>query len=156
MKLPIAAKVAFEVRRLPIKMQPKRAKKPTRSVTTRLSVAILNTGQLKHALGSRRGDDTGTARCRDQFDEDRGSLARGLGRHSVRLTELGAPVTTTDRDDRKLGENDGASNSGCDFLCALDAETEMAVEVANGNEGFEASTLTGAGLLLCWCRNQHW
>ena len=64
------------------------------------------------------------------------------------FSELGTPVSSSNGDDRELGENDGSSNSGSDFLCALDSESEMAVKVSNGDESLEAGTLTGTGLLL--------
>ena len=66
----------------------------------------------------------------------------------MRRTEIGAPITTTDWDDRKLGKDDCTADSRCDFLCALDAETDMAVKVPNGNEGLETSALASASLFL--------
>lgn len=63
-------------------------------------------------------------------------------------TEVGAPITTTDWDDRKLGKDDCTADSRCNFLCALDAETDMAVKVPDGNEGLETSALTSASLFL--------
>ena len=66
----------------------------------------------------------------------------------MRRTKVGAPITTTDWDDRKLGKDDCTAYSRCDFLCALDAETDMAVEVPDGNEGLKTSTLASASLFL--------
>lgn len=66
----------------------------------------------------------------------------------MRRTEVGAPITTTDWNDRKLGKDDCTADSRCDFLCALDAETDMAVKVPDGNEGLETSALASASLFL--------
>ena len=66
----------------------------------------------------------------------------------MRRTEVGAPITTTNWDDRKLGEDDCTADCRCDFLCALDAETDMAVKVPDGNEGLETSALASACLFL--------
>ena len=51
-------------------------------------------------------------------------------------------------DDGELGKDDGATDSSCDLLRALDAETDVTLEVTDGNEGLEAGALTSAGLLL--------
>lgn len=119
-----------------------------RGVTTRLGVAVLDTGELEHALRGRSGDDTGTAGGGDELDEDGTGLALDLARNRVRLSELVAPVTATDGDDRELGEDDGAADRGRDFLGALDTETDVALKVTDGDERLEAGTLTGTGLLL--------
>ena len=46
--------------------------------TTHLSVAVLDTGELEHALGSRSSDDASAARGRDEPAHDRGRLAGDL------------------------------------------------------------------------------
>ena len=66
----------------------------------------------------------------------------------MRLTEVGTPVTTTDGDDGELGDDDGSADGGSDFLGGLDAETNVALAVADDNDSLEAGTLTGTGLLL--------
>ena len=63
-------------------------------------------------------------------------------------TEVGAPVTATDGDDAELGDDDGSADSSSDFLGGLDAETDMALGVTDDDDGLEAGTLTGTGLLL--------
>ena len=63
-------------------------------------------------------------------------------------TDLVTPESSPDGNDGELGQDDGAANGGCHFLGALDAETDVAVRVADGDEGLEAGALTGAGLLL--------
>jgi hypothetical protein len=69
----------------------------------------------------------------------------------VGSTKVGSPVTTTDGDDGKLGEDNSTTNSGSNFLGTLDTQTNMTVFVTNDNEGLETSTLTSSGLLL----NRH-
>jgi hypothetical protein len=64
------------------------------------------------------------------------------------FTELGTPVTSSNGDDGELGEDDSASNGGCDFLCTFNTEPDVAVKVTDCDEGLETGTLTGTGLLL--------
>lgn len=66
----------------------------------------------------------------------------------MRLSEVGTPVTPSDGDDAELGDDDGGADGGCDFLGGLDAETNVALRVADDDDGLEAGTLTGTGLLL--------
>lgn len=63
-------------------------------------------------------------------------------------TEVGAPVTTSNGDDAELGDDDGGANGGRDFLRRLDTETDVALGVANDDDGLEPGPLTGTGLLL--------
>ena len=64
------------------------------------------------------------------------------------LTKVGAPVASSDGKNGELGDNDSSTDSGCDFLGGFDAETDMALAVANYYDGLESGTLTGASLLL--------
>jgi hypothetical protein len=66
----------------------------------------------------------------------------------VRFAYRVAPITTADGDGVELGDGDGATDSGSDFLGALDAKAKVAVVITHTNEGFEAGALAGAGLLL--------
>ena len=81
-------------------------------------------------------------------DGDGTALARLLDGNGVRLTKVGAPVTATDGDDVKLGDDDGGADGGSDFLGGLDTETDVAVGVTDEDDSLEAGTLTGTGLLL--------
>lgn len=58
------------------------------------------------------------------------------------------PVTSSNRDDRQLGDNDRTSDSRSDFLGNLDTETDVSVEITDGDESLESGSLTGRGLLL--------
>lgn len=81
-------------------------------------------------------------------DGDGTALARLLDGNGVRLTKVGTPVTTTDGDNVELGDDDGGTDGGSDFLGGLDTETDVAVGVTNEDDGLEAGALTGTGLLL--------
>ena len=63
-------------------------------------------------------------------------------------TEVGAPVTTTDGDNAELGDDDGGADGSSDFLGGLDTETDVTLGITNDDDGLEAGTLTGTGLLL--------
>lgn len=103
---------------------------------------------LENLLGRDGGDDTGTTRGGDEADHDGAALGRDLHRDRVGLAELGAPVAAADGAHVHLGEVDGAADGRGHLLGALDAETDVAVEVADEDEGLEARALTGTRLLL--------
>jgi hypothetical protein len=103
---------------------------------------------LKDLLGDRGTDDTSTTGSRDQTADGRTTLTGDLARDSVRFTERRAPETTTDRDDGELGQDNGTTDRGGDFLGALDTETDMTIAVTNDDESLETGTLTSTGLLL--------
>jgi len=63
-------------------------------------------------------------------------------------TDLVSPVSSSDGDDVDLGQSDGSSNGGGNFLGALDSKSDVSVSVSNDDEGFESGSLTGSGLLL--------
>lgn len=81
-------------------------------------------------------------------DGDGTALARLLDGNGVRLTKVGTPVTATDGDNVELGDDDGGTDGGSDFLGGLDTETDVAVGVTDEDDGLEAGALTGTGLLL--------
>lgn len=66
----------------------------------------------------------------------------------MRLTEIGAPVSSPDGQDAQLSNDDGGTDGGSNFLGGLDSETDVALRVADNDDGLETSALTGAGLLL--------
>jgi len=109
---------------------------------------IGNTGESHQLLGGRGADNTGTARGGDQTDGHGTALAGDLHGHGVRKTELGAPVTTTDRDEVDLGSHQTTGDGVGNFLGGLDAEADVAGTITDADEGLEAVALTGGGLLL--------
>ena len=66
----------------------------------------------------------------------------------MRFTEVVTPVSTTDGNDAELGDDDGGTDRSSDFLGGLDTETDVTLAVTNDDDGLEAGSLTGTGLLL--------
>lgn len=66
----------------------------------------------------------------------------------MRVSKVGAPVSTSDWDDGELGNDDGSADSGSDFLGGLDSQTDVASTVTNNDDSLKASALTSTGLLL--------
>ncbi|GMH19095.1 hypothetical protein Nepgr_020936 [Nepenthes gracilis] len=66
------------------------------------------------------------------------------------LSDLVTPVTSPYRNYRQLSQYDGATYSCGDFLGALDAKPDVAVPVADDDEGLEMGPLACPGLLLNW------
>jgi hypothetical protein len=112
------------------------------------SVDVVNTSQLQQTLDGGRSDETSTTRSRDKSDGNGTTLAALLDGDGVRLTEVGTPVTTTDRNNAELGNDDGSTDSSSDFLGGLDSETDVTLAVADDDDGLESGALTGTGLLL--------
>lgn len=66
----------------------------------------------------------------------------------MRLTKVGAPITSSNGKNGEFGNDDGGSDRGCDFFGGLDAQTDVSFAVADDHDGLESSTLTGTSLLL--------
>lgn len=134
--------------------------------TGRGGVGVLDTGKLEETLDSGGGNEASTAGSGDELDTDQRfaprnnrkrdtytdgdgtTLARLLDGQRVRLTEVGTPVTSPDGQDGELGNGDSGADGGSDFLGGLDTETDVALGVTDDDNGLEAGTLTGTGLLL--------
>jgi len=93
--------------------------------TLSLGVAILDTSHLEHTLASGGSDDTGTTGGRDKSAHDGTGLSTDLARDSVRLGNVRAPVTSSNGNDGELGDNNGTTDGGSDFLGALDTESDV-------------------------------
>ena len=113
-----------------------------------LGVHILDTSELQETLGCGGSNDTSSTGGGNESAHDGANLSANLRGHGVGFTESSTPVASSDGNDGELGKDDGTTDSGGDFLCALDTETDMALRVTNGNESLEACALTGARLLL--------
>lgn len=129
-------------------------------------VDVLDTGQLEQTLNGGGSDETSTTGSRNQLiyvsivklvaiptaltyaNSDGTTLSTLLGGQRVRLTQVGTPVPSADRKNAQLGDDDSGADSSCDFLGGLDTETDVALGVANDNNGLETSALTGTGLFL--------
>lgn len=66
----------------------------------------------------------------------------------MRETKIGTPVATSDGDDAQLGDDDGSTDGGSNFLGSLDAKTDVTLGVTNDDNRLESGSLTGTGLLL--------
>lgn len=66
----------------------------------------------------------------------------------MRVAKVGTPVATTNWHNGQLRDDDGSTDGSSDFLGGLDAETDVALAVTDNDDGLEAGTLTGTGLLL--------
>ena len=64
------------------------------------------------------------------------------------VSEGGTPVSTTDRENGELGNDDGGADSSSDFLGGLDPEANMSLTVTDNNDSLETGTLTSTSLLL--------
>ena len=76
------------------------------------------------------------------------TLAALLDGERVGVTKVGTPVTSPDGQDSELGDGDGGTDGGRDFLGGLDTQTDVALGVTDEDDGLETGTLTGTGLLL--------
>ena len=77
------------------------------------------------------------------------TLAMDLAGDGMGLAELVTPVAATDWDDGELGQDDGATDGGGDFLGALDTKTDVAILVTDGDDslkGLDMKSLVGITL----------
>lgn len=135
-------------------------------------VGILNTSELQETLDGWGGDKGSTAGRGDELevgglanalpmpahgpgagavthtDSDGATLSRLLDGNGVGLTKVGTPISSSHGDDAQLGDDDGGTDGGGDLLGSLDAEADVALGVANDDNGLESGSLTGTGLLL--------
>ena len=123
----------------------------SRSGSFGLCVTILDTGELQKPLRGGGSDDASSPWSRDETTHDRSYFSADFRGNGVRIPKLGTPVTSSDGDDGEFREGDSTTNCSCDFLCALDTQTNVTIEITDSNEGLESRTLTCAGLLL----NRH-
>jgi hypothetical protein len=66
----------------------------------------------------------------------------------VWFTKVGTPVTSSNRKDRKLCDDDGGTDSCCNFFRGLDPETNVTFAISNDDDGLEAGALASTGLFL--------
>uniref|UniRef100_A0A1L8EB86 Uncharacterized protein n=1 Tax=Haematobia irritans TaxID=7368 RepID=A0A1L8EB86_HAEIR len=118
------------------------------SGTTGRSIAILNTSHGQQLLRYGGRYNAGTTRSRNQTYRDGTALAGNLAWHCMGFTDFVTPVTTTHRHYRQFSQDDGTTDSGGNFLAALDTQANVTVVVTDGNESLETGTLTGTGLFL--------
>ena len=81
-------------------------------------------------------------------DGDGSAFTALLHRDGVRVTEVGAPVATANRNDAQLRDDDCCANGRSDFLGGFDAESNVSLTVSDDNNSLESRALTSTGLLL--------
>lgn len=103
-------------------------------------VAVVNTGHHEQLLGHRCGHDAGTTGRRDETHQDGTAASGNLAGHGMGFTDLVTPVSSPDRDDGQLGQDDGTTD-GCGHLFgAFHTQTDVAVVVTNGDESLWTAT----------------
>jgi len=117
-------------------------------VTSTGGVAIGDTGHAHELLSSGGGNESGTARGRDQTNGDGTALSGDLAGNRVGKSRRTSPVSSSDGNDIELGGSDGSTNGRGNFRRALDSETDVSGGISNGDKGLEAGALTGGRLLL--------
>ena len=83
-------------------------------------------------------------------NRDTATLPTLFRRQAVRIPQICTPVPSPNRQHAELGNDDGRTDSGSDFLRGLDSQSNMSLRIADDDNSLEASPLTGAGLLLDW------
>lgn len=66
----------------------------------------------------------------------------------MNITNFVTPIASSDWDELELGVDKGTLDGNLDFLGDLDSETDVTILISNGNDGLEAGSLSGLGLLL--------
>jgi len=66
----------------------------------------------------------------------------------MRCAKVGTLISMANWDNRKLSEDDCTADSRCDFFCAFNTKTDMAIKVPDGNKGLETCALASMSLLL--------
>jgi hypothetical protein len=64
------------------------------------------------------------------------------------ITDLVSPITSSDWDQTQFSSNQGSLDGNLDFLGDLDSETDVTIEISDGNNSLESGSLTGLGLFL--------
>jgi hypothetical protein len=117
-------------------------------VTGGRCVNILDTREGQDLLGDGSSDNAGTTGSGSALEADGTTLTSRFSWNGVDLADLVTPVTSTNWDEGKLGNDKGALNGDLDFLSKLDAETDVAGVVTDDDDGLETGALAGLGLLL--------
>lgn len=116
--------------------------------STRRREDIFDPRKLQNLLRHPGGDDPRPTRRGHHAHRDGSTLPSDLAGDGVGLSDLVPPVAPPHGDHRQLGQYDGAANGGGHLLAALYAEADVAVVVADDDEGLEACALSGTCLLL--------
>jgi len=114
----------------------------------RLGVDVLNTGKLQDLLGDLGSDNTSSTGRRHKAHSHGSTLASNLHGNGVRKVNHVTPVSTANRHEGQLGEDDGTTDGGGDLLGAFHTKSDVSSSVSDDDEGLETGALTSASLLL--------
>merc|ERR1719272_1494125 len=95
-------------------------------VTGGRGVDIIDTGELEELLGDGSADNASSTGSGHKLDSDGASLSGNLARNSVDVSDLVAPIASSDGEEGELGGNEGALDGDLHFLGDLDAEADVA------------------------------
>ena len=94
-------------------------------LTHTAGVDIIDTGEHKNLLGHLGGNTTSSSRSGHKSDGTRSALSLTFDGDGMDITDLRAPVTSSDWDKVHLGINQGTLDSNLHFLGDLDSETDV-------------------------------
>jgi hypothetical protein len=114
------------------------------------SVNIGVSGVREDLLWHWSGNDTGTSWGRDESHMDGSTFGVYLAWNGVWFSKFCTPVTSSDWNNRKLGQNNSRSDGVGDFFGTLDSESDVSGVISDDDGGLESSSLTGSGLFLNW------
>jgi hypothetical protein len=114
------------------------------------SVNIGVSGVREDLLWHWSGNNTGTSWGRDESHMDGSTFGVYLAWNGVWFSKFGTPVTSSDWNNRKLGQNNSRSDGVSDFFGTLDSESDVSGVISDDDGGLESSSLTGSGLFLNW------
>jgi len=114
------------------------------------SVNIGVSGVREDLLWHWSGNNTGTSWGRDESHMDGSTFGVYLAWNGVWFSKFGTPVTSSDWNNRKLGQNNSRSDGVGDFFGTLDSESDVSGVISDDDGGLESSSLTGSGLFLNW------
>jgi len=117
-------------------------------VTGGRGVDIIDTGELEELLGDGSADNTSSTGGGHELASDGTALSGDFAGNGMDVSDLVTPIASSDGEEGELGGNEGALNGDLHFLGDLDSETDVAIVITDGNNGLEASSLSGLGLLL--------
>lgn len=63
-------------------------------------------------------------------------------------SDLVSPISSSDGDKVELGINESTFDGNLDFFCELDSESNVSVEISDGNNSLKSGSLSSLGLFL--------
>jgi hypothetical protein len=117
-------------------------------VTSGWGVNIIDTGELEEFLGDGGTNNTSSSGSGHELASYGTTFTSDLSGNGMDVSDLVSPIASSDGNEGEFGGNEGTLDGNLHFFGDLDTETDVTVVISNGNEGLEASSLSGLGLLL--------